>query len=161
LRSNSNIEDELTEYFYAKRDIRWLEADLERAIKHYDECVNYLPGHDYRVLRDRNHISKPVEAAMILLDERGEDLKEIKRKLAGARRTVRRIDGLIERAGLTGRERAYVRIRYCERGNLPGCVEYTQRAMSYEESQALRIKASALRKLEKARECEAGIENAQ
>lgn len=148
----SNIEEELTEYYYARKDIRWLETELERAITKYNECVTYLPGHDYRTPRYKERReAKPVEAAVILIEERGEDLKEIKRKLSVARRTVRSIDGLIERAGLSGREREYVRVRYCERGNLPGSVEYTQRALNYEESQALRIKTSALAKLEQAR----------
>jgi hypothetical protein len=147
----SDIEDELTEYYYAKRDIRYLEAELERAARQYEECAAYLPGHDYAFLRDKKRISKPVEAAVILLDERSEDLKEIKRKISGARGAIARIEGLIERAGLTGREREYVRVRYCEKGNLPGSVEYAQRALCYEESQALRIKASAMRKLEAAR----------
>lgn len=146
------IEDELIEYYYAKKDVRSLEAELVKAVRQYKECAAYLPGHDYLMPKDRNHISKPVEAAVILLDERSEDLKEIKRKLSGARRVIRRIDALIRLAGLSGREREYVRVRYLEKGNLPGSVLYAQEALNYEESQALRIKTSALAKLERARQ---------
>ncbi len=152
----SDIEEELTEYYYAKRDIRHYEAELERAARQYDECAAYLPGHDYRYLRDKNRIPRPVEAAVILLEERSEDLNEIKRRLGNARGVIRHIEELIESAGLSGREREYVRVRYCERGNMPGSVEYTQRALCYEESQALRIKAAALKKLEAARQSWAG-----
>jgi hypothetical protein len=149
-----NTEEYLSEYYYATNRKRDLIVNLIAAKQHYKDACDTRHGHDFNAIRSKNkQIAKPVELAAekLLEDSLGADVKKIKLELTEKQFIIDSRESLIRAAGLLGAEELYVRIRFFERGNVKGSVEYTEKKINYEHTQAWEIWKSAREKIERVR----------
>ena len=144
----TDIEEYLASYYYAKKSLRKLAVELLAVKDLYEDAANTLRGTDFTEIKVKtNNISDPViKAAELRFKIWESELRDIERKVEMDMQTISNIDSLIMAAGLDGREREYIEIRYFERGNVRGSAEYTQKKMNYEHSRADDIKNLALGK---------------
>jgi DNA-directed RNA polymerase specialized sigma subunit len=112
----TEIEEYLTGYYYAIQNLRRLTNELVAAERTYKDGIAMYPGHDFEAIRSKNKkITKPTEtAAILLVDTLGATVEDIRHKIIGEQSTINEVQALIDAAGLNGREKEYVRLRYME-----------------------------------------------
>ena len=141
----TDIENYLTGYYYASKDIPSLEIELDRARQRLEDA--YVPPNmavNPKLARiQKSEVGSLVEKTVILIhDDIRVDIECIQPKIDDKRRIMAVIEGMI--SCLTEKEKMYVRLRYFENRSS----QQTGEIMHYETSRACDIRKAALDKLQ-------------
>lgn len=141
-----DIEKKLYKYAEYQRRIKELQQQIDEVLQQHNALLDGMlkaPSLD-DVRIQGGFTSDPVYLAVQkMIDVYGARIEAIKDELSGLFYLVDDILRVISVAGLTKREREYIKLRYFERLNLSN----TAAKMNYCERQVLRIRKNVLKKI--------------
>lgn len=145
----TDTEKFLSEYQGFISEKRQLMNQLDALRRQYDTYEpEYRSGMTALKNKSEKTVTRPVEKAVIyLVDHINADIEETNNKIRPLTVSISCIDSLIMSAGLTTRERQYVRLRYLEGRS----VTSISMMMGLSFAELTRTRKKALDKIEKAR----------
>jgi hypothetical protein len=115
--TDTELEDYLRQYYYANNSINKLTVDLISEKSKRQEVENTYPGFSSFVNANKKsyRINDPTyQAARVAVDVYGRREDMIKKALLSAQCVVESLAALVDKAGLDGLEKEYIRFRYFE-----------------------------------------------